>query len=135
MSLVTAIQNGRSSQTRSECLPDPRGPLSREIPSFAITAGHASFINRKAWSLCYLLIRENKIREKMETCYSRKFNPSKVSGYTVCSQCKIQLPTWVFDAPTLSFLHALLIIIIMYMLVFSVIIIFIVINHIHYCTI
>ena len=57
-------------QTRSECLPDPRGPLSREIPSSAITAansevkailgneskkerGHASFINRKAWSLCY----------------------------------------------------------------------------------
>ena len=28
-------------QTRSECLPDPRGPLSREIPSSAITAANS----------------------------------------------------------------------------------------------
>ena len=71
-------------QTRSECLPDPRGPLSREIPSSAITAansevkailgneskkerGHASFINQKAWLSCYQFAKKWKpaIRESL----------------------------------------------------------------------
>ena len=38
---MAGLQKYFTPQTRSECLPDPRGPLSREIPSSAITAANS----------------------------------------------------------------------------------------------
>ena len=66
-------------QTPTECLPDPRGPLSKGIPSSAITAANSgvkttlgneeSKKRRGQPPVCYLLIREKKwkpaIRESL----------------------------------------------------------------------